>query len=94
MPPKKKGKKGKKSSEPVLTGPEAEAEMERKLLIEEAKALKRQKELQEVQFGEYQQEKVRQSTVSSFLLSLLPFFLLGVQGSHGRMSSAGAGGAS
>ena len=37
MAPKKKGK-GKKSSEPVLSGPEAEAEMERKLaLAEESK---------------------------------------------------------
>ena len=42
----------------MLTGPEAEAEMERKLLIEEAKALKKRKELEEMQFNEFQQEKV------------------------------------
>lgn len=59
MPKGKKGKKGKKAAEPELTGPEAEAEMERKLLIEECKALKRSKEQQEVQFNEFQQEKVR-----------------------------------
>ena len=56
MPPKKKG--GKAKAEPMLTGPEAEAEMERKLLIEEAKALKKRKELEEMQFNEFQQEKV------------------------------------
>jgi hypothetical protein len=55
MAPKKKGKK---SSEPQLSGPEAQAEMERKLLIEEAKALKKRKELEELQFNEFQQEKV------------------------------------
>lgn len=54
MAPKKKGKK---SSEPQLSGPEAQAEMERKLLIEEAKALKKRKELEELQFNEFQQEK-------------------------------------
>ncbi len=59
MPPKKKGGKGKKAAAPELTGPEAEAEMERKLLIEEAKALKKRKEVEEVQFNEFQQEKVR-----------------------------------
>ena len=56
--PKGKGKK-KKEAVPELSGPEAEALMERKLLIEEAKALKRQKELEEIQFNEFQQEKVR-----------------------------------
>ncbi len=59
MPPKKKGgKKSKKAAEPVLTGPEAEAELERKMLIEEAKALKKQKEVEEAQYNEFQQEKV------------------------------------
>lgn len=56
MPPKK-GKKSKKAAEPVLSGPEAEAEFERKALIEEAKMLKKQKEIEEVQCNEFQQEK-------------------------------------
>lgn len=58
MPPKKKGGKKAKAAEPVLTGPEAEAELERKMLIEEAKALKKQKEIEEAQYNEFQQEKV------------------------------------
>lgn len=60
MPPKKKGgKKGKKDAEPVLTGPELEAELERKMLIEECKALKKAKEVEDAQYNEHQQEKVR-----------------------------------
>ena len=59
MPPKKKGGKKKGPAEPVLTGPEAEAEMERKMLIEECKALKKQKEREDVEYNEFQQEKVR-----------------------------------
>jgi hypothetical protein len=58
MPPKKKGGKAKKEAAPVLTGPEAELEAERQLLIAEAKALKRRKEMEEVEYNEYQQEKV------------------------------------
>jgi hypothetical protein len=58
MPPKKKGGKAKSEAAPVLTGPEAELEAERQLLIAEAKALKRRKDLEEVEYNEYQQEKV------------------------------------
>lgn len=58
MPPKKKKGKKKGKSEPELSGPEAEAELERKLLRDECKRLKEMRLREESLFNEYQQQKV------------------------------------